>query len=164
MKNCIARDSPEFWVVFLEKIMTKSILKFFLICFIACSSTIFCQAQENEQKQEKVEKLPKEDDNFFDQPTSDYSYKEAFVKMMLTLVGLIVLIVLSVWILRRVSHGRMKQMNYGRSVKIIERRPLSAKSILYLIEVSGKKVLIAESQLEVRRITSVDHLPLDEEE
>ena len=95
--------------------------------------------------------------------SSSPSYREAFTKMMLTLLGLIVLIVATVWVLRRVSHGRMKQMNYGRSIKIIERRPLSAKSILYLIEVDGKKVVIAESQLEVRAITTADHLIAEEE-
>lgn len=84
------------------------------------------------------------------------SYQGAFVKMMLTLFGLIVLIIISVWMLRRLSQGRMKQMNAGRAIKILERRPLSAKSILYVIEVHGKKMLVSESQLEVRFISSVE--------
>lgn len=84
------------------------------------------------------------------------SYQAAFVKMILTLVGLIVLILLSVWMLRRIARGRLKQHNYGRGIKILERRPLSAKSILYLLDVNGKKILIAESQLEVRPIATVD--------
>jgi len=86
------------------------------------------------------------------------NYKSAFVKMMVTLLGLIVLIVISVWMLRRIGHGRMKQLNYGREIKILERRPLSAKSVLYLVEVGGKKVVMAESQIEVRAITTADHL------
>ncbi len=84
------------------------------------------------------------------------SYQGAFVKMMLTLIALIVFIILSVWMMRRLAHGKMKQMNYGKTIKILERRPLSAKSILYLIEVEGKKILISESQLEVRRLSSVE--------
>lgn len=84
------------------------------------------------------------------------SYQGAFVKMMLTLFGLIVLIIISVWMLRRLSQGRMKQMNSGRAIKILERRPLSAKSILYVIEIHGKKMLVSESQLEVRFISSVE--------
>ncbi len=91
------------------------------------------------------------------------TYKGAFVKMMVTLLGLIVLIVVSVWMLRRIAHGRMKQMNYGREIKVLERRPLSAKSVLYLIEVGGKKVVVAESQVEVRAIITADHLTGDEE-
>lgn len=97
-------------------------------------------------------------ENFFDSIDAPVTYKGTFVKMMLTLLALVVLIVLSVWMLRRISHGRMKQMNYGRAIKVLERRPLSAKSVLYLVEISGKKVVIAESQLEVRAITTADHL------
>jgi flagellar protein FliO/FliZ len=84
------------------------------------------------------------------------SYQGAFIKMMLTLFGLIVFIIISVWMMRRLSHGRMKQMNSGRSIKILERRPLSAKSILYIIEVEGKKILVSESQFEVRTLSPVD--------
>lgn len=90
-----------------------------------------------------------------DQP---FSYRASFIKMMLTLFALIVLIVVSVWMLRRLSRGRMKQMNYGKQIKIIERRPISAKSILYLVEIGGKRVVISESQFEVRAITTLDQL------
>ena len=89
-------------------------------------------------------------------PPEPISYQAAFVKMILTLVALIFLIFLSVWMLRRIARGRLKQHNYGRGIKILERRPLSAKSLLYLIEVNGKKIVIAESQLEVRPIATVD--------
>lgn len=89
-------------------------------------------------------------------PMEPVSYQGAFIKMMLTLFGLIVFIIISVWMMRRLSHGRMKQMNSGRSIKILERRPLSAKSILYIIEVEGKKILVSESQFEVRTLSPVD--------
>lgn len=102
--------------------------------------------------------LPMENPEPFENVEQPVSYQGAFVKMMLTLFALIVFIIISVWLLRRISHGRMKQMNYGKMIKIIERRPLSAKSILYLIEVGGKKVLVSESQLEVRAIASIDEI------
>ena len=108
------------------------------------------------------EQTQQKDTDFFDSIDAPVTYKGTFVKMMLTLLALLVLIVISVWMLRRISHGRMKQMNYGRAIKVIERRPLSAKTVLYLVEISGKKVVIAESQLDVRPITTADHLPLDE--
>jgi flagellar biogenesis protein FliO len=86
------------------------------------------------------------------------TYRGAFLKMMLTLLALIVLIVISVWMLRRIGQGRFRQMSQGRQIRILERRPLSAKSVLYVVEVGRKKVLIAESQLEVRSIASVDEI------
>lgn len=138
--------------------MHKILIKLFLILFL--SNFAFAQEQKPETPQQ--EQLEEKSEDFFDFDQAPVSYKQAFTKMMLTLFGLIVLIVLSVWMLRRISHGRMKQMNFGRTIKVLERRPLSAKSILYLVEISGKKVVIAESQLEVRKITTIDSLHLDE--
>lgn len=86
------------------------------------------------------------------------SYKGAFAKMMLSLLVLIVLVVMSVWLLRRIAQGRFHQLNSGRAIKILERRPLSGKSILYVVQIGHKKVVIAESQLEVRAITTIDEI------
>jgi len=83
------------------------------------------------------------------------SYEGAFFKMMLTLALLLVFIFISVWLLRRLSRGRLAQLNNSRSIKILERRPLSGKSILYLVEVEGKRIVIAESQLEVRPLATL---------
>ncbi len=90
-------------------------------------------------------------------------YENAFIKMLLTLLGLLAFIFLTVWLLRRLSQGRLKSMNLSRGIKILERRPLSAKSTLYLLEVRGKQVLIAESQLDVRTLATIEEAPLSEE-
>lgn len=140
--------------------MAKIFFRLFSVFFILFSNLVL--AQEQNQKPQ-IEEQQHAGEDFFKKADAPVTYKGAFVKMMVTLLGLIVLIVISVWMLRRISHGRMKQMNYGRSIKVIERRPLSAKTILYLVEISGKKVVIAESQLEVRKITTADHLIPDEE-
>lgn len=83
-------------------------------------------------------------------------YQGAFIKMFLTLIGLVVAIFFTIWALKRLSRGRLHQMNSHRSIKILERRPLSAKTVLYLIEVAGKQAMIAESQLEVKRILTFE--------
>ena len=80
------------------------------------------------------------------------SYEHALGKMLLTLLGLIVLIFLTVWLMRRLSSGRIGRINAGQSIKILEKRPLSQKSMLYLLEVDGKRILISESHLEVRTL------------
>lgn len=136
--------------------MKHSLVKFLFLAFILISHPTWTQDQPDQQEQ-----IDQKD--FFDSMDAPITYKGAFIKMMLTLLALIALIVISVWMLRRISRGRMKQMNFGRTIKVLERRPLSAKSILYLIEVSGKKVLISESQLEIQTITTADHLPVDED-
>ncbi|MGE0197484.1 MAG: flagellar biosynthetic protein FliO [Simkaniaceae bacterium] len=84
------------------------------------------------------------------------SYETAFIKTIVVLVGLLVLILLTVWMFKKISKGRFRSFNYLKSVKILEKRPLSPKSMLYLIEVGGKQVLIAESQFEVRTVATLD--------
>lgn len=134
-----------------------------LVLFFLFSLNVFAQELTPPQTQpEEYQEPSSQEENLLNQTGEPVSYKTAFTKMMLSLLVLIVLIVISVWMLRRISHGRMKQLNTGRSIKIIERRPLSAKSILYLIEVNGKKVVIAESQLEVRAITTAEEAITDE--
>ncbi|MEC8306278.1 MAG: flagellar biosynthetic protein FliO [Chlamydiota bacterium] len=88
----------------------------------------------------------------------DYSYGRLAIKMGIVLTALLLLGGITIWLVRKIGNDRMKTFNHLKSIKIVERRPLSAKSMLYLVEVGGKQVLLAESQLEVRRITSIDWL------
>lgn len=90
-------------------------------------------------------------------------YESAFLKMFLTLIALIVAIFFTIWALKRLSQGRLHSLNGNRTIKIIERRALSPKTVLYLVEVAGKQAMIAESQLEVKRILTFENFnqPLD---
>lgn len=139
------------------------LIQVFLLFLAICASLPLISQDETIQKPQETVQTPAPQGEGIDQPfdlgAPAVSYQGAFVKMMMTLLGLILLIIISVWMLRRVSQGRMKQMNYGRSIKVLERRPLSAKSVLYLVEISGKKVVVSESQLEVRTIATLDTLP-----
>lgn len=83
------------------------------------------------------------------------SYEFAFLKMLATLGILLLLVFFSLWALRRFSQGRLRQSNQNKSIKVIERRSLSPKTVLYIVECSGKQLLIAESQLEIRKIDEV---------
>jgi flagellar biogenesis protein FliO len=94
---------------------------------------------------------------------STENYEHAFVKMLLTLFGLIVLIFLTIWMLRRLSSGRLHRSSQMHTIQILAKRPLSAKTVLYLIEIENKRVLVAESQLEVRTLTSSENIPSSEE-
>jgi len=86
------------------------------------------------------------------------SVETAFIKTIVVLVGLLVLVILTVWMFKKISHGRLRSFNYMKSIKILEKRPLSPKSMLYLVEVGGKQVLLAESQLQVKTVTTLDWL------
>lgn len=83
-------------------------------------------------------------------------YKPAFMRMFLILFALLVLIFLTFWMIKRIMNVKMHQANMTKSIKILEKRALSPKSILYLIEVEGKKIVVSESNLEVRKIKDID--------
>lgn len=114
---------------------------------------------ENDKKIQTTDKKPEMDDNHpSNMKKVTESYETAFIKTIVVLIGLLVLISLTVWMFRKLSHGRLRSFNYMKSVKILEKRPLSPKSMLYLIEVGGKQVLIAESQLHVKQVASLEWL------
>jgi flagellar biogenesis protein FliO len=78
----------------------------------------------------------------------------AFGKMFLTLIVLLLLLFISYWFLRKLIRQRMEKGASDSSIQILEKRMLSPKTTLYLVEIDQKKVLIAESQLEIRRLDS----------
>ncbi|WP_420420505.1 flagellar biosynthetic protein FliO [Simkania sp.] len=91
------------------------------------------------------------------------SVETAFIKTIVVLVGLLVLVILTVWMFKKISHGRLRSFNYMKSIKILEKRPLSPKSMLYLVEVGGKQVLLAESQLQVKNVATLDWIGTDKD-
>ncbi|HEY2811315.1 MAG TPA: flagellar biosynthetic protein FliO [Rhabdochlamydiaceae bacterium] len=84
------------------------------------------------------------------------SYEGSFVRIIVSLLGLIVLIVATFWILKRLGRGRFGKLGGDRAIRIVEKRPLSPKSVLYIVEMGSKRVLISESQVEVRALSSVE--------
>ncbi len=84
------------------------------------------------------------------------TYEAAFLKMILVLIGILAFIFIVFFIFKRFAATSIKQSNHSRTIKILEKRAISPKSMLYLIEIGGQKILIAESQLEIRPISNLD--------
>lgn len=91
------------------------------------------------------------------------SYEGAFLKMILTLLALIVGMIGTIWFLKRMAAGRLGAGS-GSSIKLIEKKPLSPKTMLYLIEVEGKQSVIAESQLEIKHLMTLDSITESEKQ
>jgi flagellar protein FliO/FliZ len=90
-------------------------------------------------------------------------YEGAFLKMFLALIALVIGIFFTVWILKKLAQGRWTQGNSNRSIKIVEKRPLSPKTMLYIIDVDGQQSVIAESQLEVKHLMNLEEFRDSEE-
>jgi flagellar biogenesis protein FliO len=87
-----------------------------------------------------------------------------FLKMLLSLVILIALLGATYWFLRRIIQQRLQKGVGDAAIQIVEKRMISPKTILYLIEVNGKKILLAESQLEIKRLEGFESTDLSKSE
>ncbi len=83
-------------------------------------------------------------------PIEDYG--AAFFKMIMMLLSILAIVILTVWIIKRWGHGRIGRFKDKQTIHILEKRVLSPKTILYVVEIEGAQLLVAESQLEVRQL------------
>lgn len=103
---------------------------------------------------------PSETAPFIDQAphleSNTKEYESAFIKMIIFLIGLLIFVFIVFFLFKKLSSSRMQHNNHFRTIKILEKRAISPKSMLYLVEVGGKKILLAESQLEIRNISNLE--------
>lgn len=83
------------------------------------------------------------------------SYHYAFIRMLLSLLGLLVLVIGTFWVLKRISKGKFRFGSH-KAIQILEKRSLSPKTLLYIVEIEGKQILLSESQLEVRSLSTLE--------
>lgn len=87
------------------------------------------------QQQQKAEP-PEEIDQFYGE----------FIKMMVMLSIIIAFLLILLWFVKRMLSSRMEQLNESSMIKILERRNLTAKTAIYIIETRGRNFILAESQ------------------
>ena len=85
------------------------------------------------------------------------------VKMLLALLALIALLFGTYWILRRLIQNRMQRGTGEQAIAVLEKKMVSPKTMLYLVQVEEKKILFAESHLEVKALGSFDSQPVNDE-
>ena len=84
-----------------------------------------------------------------------YDYAAQFLKMILSLGALFALLFVGMWMMRRFYRGKQAWANQRSAIKIIERRPLTAKASLYVVEVEGRSLLIGLSPQGVHRVAEL---------
>ena len=120
--------------------------KILLLIFIS-SFTLFADTPPNLLPEDPTEKT-----------MGDIEFQSSFKKMLLVLTLLVGLIFATVWMIKRLAKMRHQQFNRFSGIKVVEKRNLSAKSILYIVEVGRRRFLVSESHLEVRNLETLPHL------
>lgn len=90
-------------------------------------------------------------------PMEDYG--AALLRMLLALIALSLLLWVTVWFLKRVIYKRLHRNTSDDMIQVLEKRALSPKTMLYLIEVDGEKICMTESHMEIRHVGLMHHSP-----
>lgn len=79
---------------------------------------------------------------------------------MLITLGMVIGVIFALsWFLKRFLNAKVQQDNANSNIKVLERRSLSTKSGIYLLEVYGKILVIAESPAGFQHLTTINHPP-----
>lgn len=80
------------------------------------------------------QELPRED-----------NFRHEFVNMLMTLGAIITVLLLVSYLLKRMANTRIQQMNESSEIKILERRSITAKTAVYLLDIKGSQYALVES-------------------
>ena len=69
-----------------------------------------------------------------------------FFKTLLMLIGLCTLVIAGGYFLKRIAGGKLKAFTTDGSIQLIERKYLSPKTALWLVEVKSKPLIVVDSQ------------------
>jgi flagellar biogenesis protein FliO len=87
---------------------------------------------------------------------SDYNYAQACIKMVVSLLLVLALVFVSLFFLKRMLRSKARYANSASAIKVLEKRMLHSKASLYLIDVMGKGIVIAESPQGIRQVAEFD--------
>jgi flagellar biogenesis protein FliO len=75
----------------------------------------------------------------------DSRFFQEFLNMLFYLGIIVLFIFIFMWVLKRLMNVRVEQINQTSAIKILERRSLTPKTTVYVLEVLGKAIAIADS-------------------
>jgi flagellar protein FliO/FliZ len=87
------------------------------------------------------------------------TFQSKFLNMLFLLGLLIAFMILASWALKRLMKTKISQLNTSSSIKVLETRYLSPRATLYLVDVQGQQLLIAESPTSVSCLASLTDEP-----
>lgn len=153
----------------------KKFLSFFLLAFLLTQNVAFSIDNSSETtttteqqipyNQKVPDFLPPKDlsgpvfpmEDLIGKPNPETNkFLSEFVSMMGTLGLIISAILIFAWFLKRMVNTRQEQANTTSIIKVVERRSLSPKTAVYLLEVEGKSLIVAESVNGVTRLAEYD--------
>lgn len=85
----------------------------------------------------------------------------SFFRLALAFIGLLLALWVIIWLLRKLSGSKFGFFHNDSDLKIVEKKVLSPKTMLYVIDFNGQKLLISESSQHVK-INELQSMALDD--
>ncbi len=86
----------------------------------------------------------------------DYSFVNEFIRMLSVLGAMIGALLLVAWFMKKMMATRIEQINQTSEIRILESRTIAPKCNIYLLDVRGKQMVVAESQAGVQHLTNLN--------
>ena len=80
-----------------------------------------------------------------EKPEEGDRFLKEFVNMLFTLGLILGLLLVASWFVKRFTNTRILKINESSNIKIIETRTLSARTTIYVLDIMGKVLTVAES-------------------
>lgn len=130
---------------------------YFLLSLFLFFTSPELRGNENSFKEHSSESLLHDTEESFSFGEDRQDFQAKFFKMLTVLSGILLFMIIGAFSLKRLMHSRLTQTNRDSTIQILESRPLSNKTMLYLLEVEGERVVIAETSTSVSLLYS-NHL------
>ncbi|MGM0440784.1 MAG: FliO/MopB family protein [Chlamydiota bacterium] len=131
----------------------------FLLLFLACFSipsysfpntTDATSEQENTSNADTVVK-----EEQIATPLESYSYWSELSKVVIILGLILATLLVAAYLAKKFLHRRMHYINNSSKIRVLERRSLSPKVNLYLIEVLGQGIVVGETPNGLHRLGEI---------
>ncbi len=92
----------------------------------------------------------------------DSRFLQEFIHMIILLSLLVLVLFVGSWIIRRMLNIRLDQVNETSKIKLLEKRMITSRSGIYLLDVHGKKIVVSESNNGITKIAELEENPLSD--
>jgi len=92
--------------------------------------------------------------------SSQYNFGREFLNMILNLGLIIAIVIAATWAVKRMSKTRLSKANHASIIKILEKRALTPKSAIYLVEIGGKTIVVGESTAGLHALAELEGIKI----
>lgn len=132
--------------------MKRYLLYLLFTVFCSFSHYAFCAEEPSKMTQWEQENASRE-------AQEEEKFSALWYKTFIVLAVLIAVLFLSTWATKHYSRFKIAQNGREAHIQVLEKRVISPKSVVYLLQIEGQKIAISESANGIVLLTNLPHPP-----